>query len=864
MTGRRDRPTEMIGDRQRPPGPAGYPKARTVPARPGAAVANGAERTTASGPVRAVSPATGQEARPSASGALRVVPTTGGVGTPRPNGRPATGRTAPPATGPRDAAPPSTGGRAAASGPLRAVPSAAPGSWEAFRSTPAGAPNRARPVPSAAPATAAPAREQPAALREPVGRPYLPAAVPRRAHRAGQGPGRASAPRGRRPVPDAGPDTGAYDPFALDDEGSEDGPETVVGRPRAPRRAPFPRLIEGPETDLDLGGGRRSDGPVTRVDPAGRARRDEDAATRFDVPELRRGVGTTDFGTSGRPGRSDGPATDFDVTALDVPVRPGPRGPAGLAGGPPPAPVRPTFGTGPRRTGSAPVPAAAPAPRVRPFARKVVDEPTELTDRSLDELDGFDDIHDADGFGAWRHDRGRRPDGRRRAAPARATGPRPPPGQRGDEDDDPAPTTSPTTSPATRRSLRRPRPGRPRPGRPRPGRPRPDDRDELVEREQDVDDLDDADDDLDDLDDEERTVRRPRPGPGSSRSGSRARSRARCCGCCSATSGAGCPSSRSPPPCSSPSARPLVRQLCTRRPAHHPVRRPGRAAAHGVPGGAGTTGDDELRPSRSPPPRCIPETVPAGFALAARAGLRRRRADGVGRAGEPGRRRGRPARRRVRRPGAGGARALPRGHPAGVDRRTRSSACAARSRAAERARRARRSCMHPPFRWQRRYAAVFADEVRRAEEHAGHRAGRGEHVPGGPRRRARRALRARASTPPTSATGATRWTCPTPRPPGMDALGAAGADGRRARARPPRRRQRRPARRAPRARPRDPALRAGLRAARGVGVRRRGGPGGQHPARPHAGTTGTTLLAEALLFARLHLRAPAQPTPILG
>jgi hypothetical protein len=196
-------------------------------------------------------------------------------------------------------------------------------------------------------------------------------------------------------VPDPGPDTGAYDPFELDDEDGEDGPETVVGRPRPPRRAAFPSLLDGPATDLDLGGGRRTDGPVTRVDGAGR-RRDEDAATRFDVPGLRRGAGTTDFGTSARAGRSDGPATDFDVTAFDVPVRPGPRGPAEPAAGPPPAPVRPAFGTGPRRTGAAPVPAAAPVPRVRPFARKVVDEPTELTDRSLDELDGFDDELDPD------------------------------------------------------------------------------------------------------------------------------------------------------------------------------------------------------------------------------------------------------------------------------------------------------------------------------------------------------------------------------------------------------------------------------------------------------------------------------------
>jgi len=254
-------------------------------------------------------------------------------------------------------------------------------------------------VPGAGPATAAPGRDQPAALREPVGRPFLPAAVPPPAsHRPVQSPGRTSGPQGRRPVPDPGPDTGAYDPFELDDDG-EDGPETVVGRPRPPRRTAFPSLLEGPATDLDLGGGRRTDGPAPRVDAAGRRR--DDAATRFDVPGLRPGAGTTDYGVSGRPGRSDGPATDFDVTAFDVPVRAGPRVPAEPAAGPPPAPVRPVFGTGPRRAGSAPVPAAAPVPRVRPFARKVVDEPTELTDRSLDELDGFDDVHDADSFGGF-------------------------------------------------------------------------------------------------------------------------------------------------------------------------------------------------------------------------------------------------------------------------------------------------------------------------------------------------------------------------------------------------------------------------------------------------------------------------------
>jgi hypothetical protein len=242
-------------------------------------------------------------------------------------------------------------------------------------------------------------------------------------------------------VPDPGPDTGAYDPFELDDDG-EDGPETVVGRPRPPRRAAFPSLLEGPATDLDLGGGRRTDGLVTRVDPAGRTRRDEDAATRFDVPGLRQGAGTTDFGMPGRPSRSDGPATDFDVTAFDVPVRPGPRSPAEPAAGPPPAPVRPAFGTGPRRAGAAPGPAAAPVPRVRPFARKVVDEPTELTDRSLDELDGFDDVHDAAGFGGFGGDVDDRVDADDRMDVAAPRLPAPParsrrPGSTGDEDDDP-------------------------------------------------------------------------------------------------------------------------------------------------------------------------------------------------------------------------------------------------------------------------------------------------------------------------------------------------------------------------------------------------------------------------------------------
>ena len=226
------------------------------------------------------------------------------------------------------------------------------------------------------------------------------------------GPQQAAGPRPER-VPDPGPATGAWDPFEFDDEDDEDGPETVVGGAaarrrgpaRTPRRDAFPTLLDGPATDLDLG--RRPSGPVP-PDPAGRSRPGDGPATDLDVTgrPARGGDPATDFDVTGRHG--DGPATDFDVTSFDVTGRPGTRGPAAPtdASGGRAALLRPSFGSGSRGRPpqAAPVTlapvslapgAAAPAPpRVRPFARNVVDGPTELTDSRLDELEQLDDRTD--------------------------------------------------------------------------------------------------------------------------------------------------------------------------------------------------------------------------------------------------------------------------------------------------------------------------------------------------------------------------------------------------------------------------------------------------------------------------------------
>ena len=316
------------------------------------------------------------------------------------------------------------------------MPSAPPppaGQWEPYRGVPAGGPGRPRPITDRA--APAPAREQPAP-REPVGRPFLPASPLPVSHRPAAGPARSVGPQqtaGPRPerAPDPGPATGAWNPFDFDDEDDEDGPETVVGAAdarrrnpaRTPRRDAFPTLLDGPATALDLG--RRPSGPVS-PDTAGRSRPGDGSATQVDVAALRRGDGpATDLDVTGRPGRGDGPATDvtgrrgdgpatdFDVTSFDVTGRPGTRGPDAPteASGGRAALLRPSFGSGSRGrppqavpvslapVSLAPVPlapgAAAPAPpRVRPFARNVVDGPTELTDSRLDELEQLDDRTD--------------------------------------------------------------------------------------------------------------------------------------------------------------------------------------------------------------------------------------------------------------------------------------------------------------------------------------------------------------------------------------------------------------------------------------------------------------------------------------
>ena len=361
--GRRDRPTEMIGARPRPAGHPGYGAGGPRGAAPGA------DRSTASGPVRAVAPGAREvPGRAAASGPLRAVPPAAGTGvsTGRPSGPTWNG---PPPSGPRDAAP--SPGRAGPAGPGRgALPSAAPpaGQWEPYRGVPAGGPGRPRPITDRA--APAPARKQPAP-REPVGRPFLPASPLPVSHRPTAGPVRSTGPQqtaGPRPerVPDPGPATGAWNPFEFDDEDDEDGAETVVGAAdarrrnpaRTPRRDAFPTLLDGPATDLDV---------------------------------------------AGRPARGDGPATDFDVTSFDVTGRPGTRSPAAPteASGGRAALLRPSFGSGshgrpPQAAAVSLAPGAAvPAPpRVRPFARNVVDGPTELTDSRLDELEQLDDRTD--------------------------------------------------------------------------------------------------------------------------------------------------------------------------------------------------------------------------------------------------------------------------------------------------------------------------------------------------------------------------------------------------------------------------------------------------------------------------------------
>ena len=383
--GRRDRPTEMIGDRPRPAGHPGYGAGGPRGAAPGA------DRSTASGPVRAVAPGAREvPGRAAASGPLRAVPPAAGTGA---VDRASVGsdveRTAAvrPA-GRRTLARPGRTRRAQAGAHCR--PHAPPaGQWEPYRGVPAGGPGRPRPITDRA--APAPARKQPAP-REPVGRPFLPASPLPVSHRPAAGPVRSAGPQqtaGPRPerVPDPGPATGAWNPFEFDDEDDEDGPETVVGAAdarrrnpaRTPRRDAFPTLLDGPATALDLG--RRPSGPVS-PDPAGRSRPGDGPATQLDVAALRRGDGpATDLDVTGRPARGDGPATDFDVTgrrgdgpATDFDVRAS-TSPAGRAREAPRRPPKPPAG-GPPSCARASVPVrAADRHRLRPSLSRPAQRP---------------------------------------------------------------------------------------------------------------------------------------------------------------------------------------------------------------------------------------------------------------------------------------------------------------------------------------------------------------------------------------------------------------------------------------------------------------------------------------------------------
>jgi sugar phosphate isomerase/epimerase len=170
--------------------------------------------------------------------------------------------------------------------------------------------------------------------------------------------------------------------------------------------------------------------------------------------------------------------------------------------------------------------------------------------------------------------------------------------------------------------------------------------------------------------------------------------------------------------------------------------------------------------------------------------------------------------------------------------------------------------VHPPFRWQRRYAAVFDDEVRRAEEHTGIAVAVENMFP-----IVRRGVRAVPYSPgydPTDV-GYRHYTLDLSHAAvaGVDALAlmdrmAGGlahvhlADGTGA--------------------PRDEHLvpgRGNQPCAQVCEVLAASGFTGSvvleiNTRRARTRDDRAALLAEALLFARLHLRAPAEPTPVPG
>jgi sugar phosphate isomerase/epimerase len=170
--------------------------------------------------------------------------------------------------------------------------------------------------------------------------------------------------------------------------------------------------------------------------------------------------------------------------------------------------------------------------------------------------------------------------------------------------------------------------------------------------------------------------------------------------------------------------------------------------------------------------------------------------------------------------------------------------------------------VHPPFRWQRRYAAVFDDEVRRAEEHTGIAVAVENMFP-----IVRRGVRAVPYSPgydPTDV-GHRHYTLDISHAAvaGVDTLAlmdrmAGGlahvhlADGTGA--------------------PRDEHLvpgRGNQPCARVCELLAASGFAGSvvlevNTRRARTRDDRAALLAEALLFARLHLRAPAEPTPVGG
>ena len=175
---------------------------------------------------------------------------------------------------------------------------------------------------------------------------------------------------------------------------------------------------------------------------------------------------------------------------------------------------------------------------------------------------------------------------------------------------------------------------------------------------------------------------------------------------------------------------------------------------------------------------------------------------------------------------------------------------------------ARTVVIHPPFRWQRRYAAVFDDEVRRAEEHTGVAVAVENMFP-----IVRRGVRAVPYSPgfdPTDV-GYRHYTLDLSHTAvaGVDALAlldrmAAGlahvhlADGSGA--------------------PRDEHLvpgRGTQPCARVCALLASSGFDGSvvleiNTRRARTRDDRVALLSEALLFARLHLRAPAEPAPAPG